>query len=91
MLQATDIVIRLNPADDVVIARVDVPNGTLLVKENVHANVLIPAGHKIATRDVGTGTAPARRVDPGSGLRATERPSRAGRRGVFRSAVRAID
>ncbi len=62
MLQATDIVIRLNPADDVVIARVDVPNGTLLVKENVHANVLIPAGHKIATRDVGTGK-PVRRYN----------------------------
>jgi altronate hydrolase len=62
MLQAADIVIRLNPADDVVIARVDVPNGTLLVKENVRANVLIPAGHKIATRDVGAGK-PVRRYN----------------------------
>ena len=35
MLQAADIVIRLNPADDVVIARVDVPAGTLLLRENV--------------------------------------------------------
>ena len=62
MLQAADIVIRLNPADDVVIARVDVPNGTLLVKENVRANVLIPAGHKIATRDVAAGK-PVRRYN----------------------------
>ena len=52
MLQAADIVIRLNAADDVVIARIEIPNGTLLVKENVRANVLIPAGHKIATRDI---------------------------------------
>ncbi len=62
MLQAADIVIRLNPADDVVIARVDVPNGTLLVKDNVRANVLIPAGHKIATRDVAAGK-PVRRYN----------------------------
>ncbi len=62
MLQAADIVIRLNPADDVVIARVDVPNGTLLVKENVRANVLIPAGHKIATRAVAAGK-PVRRYN----------------------------
>ncbi len=62
MLQAADIVIRLNPADDVVIARVDIPNGTLLVKENVRANVLIPAGHKIATRAIATGK-PVRRYN----------------------------
>jgi altronate hydrolase len=57
MLQAADIVIRLNAADDVVIARVEIPGGILLVKENVRASVLIPAGHKIATRDVAAGKA----------------------------------
>ncbi|MFM9886419.1 MAG: UxaA family hydrolase [Burkholderiales bacterium] len=62
MLQAADIIIRLNPADDVVIARVAIPDGTLLVKENVRANVLIPAGHKIATRDVAAGK-PVRRYN----------------------------
>jgi altronate hydrolase len=62
MLQAADIVIRLNAADDVVIARIEIPNGTLLVKENVRANVLIPAGHKIATRDVAAGK-PIRRYN----------------------------
>ena len=33
MLQAADLTIRLNPADDVVIARVEIPKGTTLVKE----------------------------------------------------------
>ena len=35
MLQAADIVIRLNPADDVVIARIDIPEGTMLLRDNV--------------------------------------------------------
>jgi altronate hydrolase len=63
MLQAADLTIRLNPADDVVIARVEVPEGTLLVKEgNVRVAVRVPAGHKIATRDVKSG-APVRRYN----------------------------
>jgi len=63
MLQAADLTIRLNPADDVVIARVAIPEGTLLVKEgNVRVAVKVPAGHKIATRDVKSG-APVRRYN----------------------------
>jgi altronate hydrolase len=62
MLQAADIVIRLNPADDVVIARVEIPVGTLLVRDNVRVNVTVPAGHKIATRDVASGK-PVRRYN----------------------------
>ena len=63
MLQAADLTIRLNPADDVVIARVDIPEGTLLVKEgNVRVGARVPAGHKVATRDVKTG-APVRRYN----------------------------
>src|ERR1700675_2432210 len=63
MLQAADIVIRLNPADDVVIARVEIRGGTTLPKEgNVRAAVTIPAGHKIATRDI-KGGAPVRRYN----------------------------
>ena len=63
MLQAADLTIRLNPADDVVIARVAIPEGTLLVKEgNVRVAAKVPAGHKIATRDVKSG-APVRRYD----------------------------
>jgi len=63
MLQAADLTIRLNPADDVVIARVEIPEGALLVKEgNVRVAARVPAGHKIATREVKTG-APVRRYN----------------------------
>jgi altronate hydrolase len=63
MLQAADLTIRLNPADDVVIARVEIPEGTLLVHEgNVRVAARVPAGHKIATRDVKAG-APVRRYN----------------------------
>ena len=49
MLQAADLTIRLNPADDVVIARVDLPAGTEILKENIRVSVYVPAGHKVAT------------------------------------------
>jgi len=52
MLQAADLTIRLHPNDDVVIARTELPAGTLIQKENVRAAVRIPAGHKIAVRAV---------------------------------------
>jgi altronate hydrolase len=62
MLQAADLTIRLHANDDVVIARVELPAGTLVAKENVRAAVRIPAGHKIAVREVGKGQ-PVRRYD----------------------------
>ena len=55
MLQAADLTIRLHPEDDVVIARMEIPTGTLVTKENVRALVTIPAGHKIAVRAVEKG------------------------------------
>jgi altronate hydrolase len=55
MLQAADLTIRLHPEDDVVIARVELPAGTLVAKENVRAAVRIPAGHKIAVRALAKG------------------------------------
>jgi altronate hydrolase len=55
MLQAADLTIRLHAEDDVVIARVEIPAGTLVTKENVRAAVRIPAGHKIAVRAVEKG------------------------------------
>ncbi len=55
MLQAADLTIRLHPDDDVVIARVEIPTGTLATKENVCAVVTIPAGHKIAVRAIPKG------------------------------------
>src|SRR5512134_1860923 len=62
MLQAADIVIRLNPADDVVIARVDIPEGTMLLRESVRTAARVPPGHKIAVKDVKSG-APVRRYN----------------------------
>ncbi|HEY6821431.1 MAG TPA: altronate dehydratase family protein [Burkholderiales bacterium] len=57
MLQAADLTIRLHAEDDVVIARLEIPTGTLITKENVRALVTIPAGHKIAVRAVAKGQA----------------------------------
>jgi arabinonate dehydratase len=63
MLQTADLTIRLNAADDVVIARVGIPEGTTLVKEgNVRVTAKIPAGHKIAARAIRAGD-PVRRYN----------------------------
>ncbi len=60
MLQAADLTIRLHPEDDVVIARVEIPTGTLVTKENVRSIVTVPAGHKLAVRAIASGK-PVRR------------------------------
>jgi altronate hydrolase len=63
MLQAAEITIRLNAADDVAIARVEIPAGTKLLKENgVEVAARIPAGHKIAVRNLRQGE-PVRRYN----------------------------
>ena len=62
MLQAADLTIRLNPADDVVIARTELPAGTEIIKEKIRTNVAVPAGHKIATREIKVG-GPVRRYN----------------------------
>ncbi len=62
MLQAADLTIRLNAADDVVIARAELPAGTEVIKEKVRTSVTIPAGHKIATRALKAGD-PVRRYN----------------------------
>ena len=62
MLQAADITIRLNPADDVVIARVEIPEHTMLLRESVRTAVKVPPGHKIAVREVKAGQ-PVRRYN----------------------------
>ena len=49
--------IRLNPADNVVVARVDLLPGTEIAGENVRARTHVPAGHKIATASVAAGEA----------------------------------
>jgi altronate hydrolase len=62
MLQTADLTIKLNPADDVVIARLDISAGTELIKEGVRVAVNVPAGHKIAVRDIAEGQ-PVRRYN----------------------------
>jgi altronate hydrolase len=49
--------IRLNPSDNVIVARVDVLPGTEIAGEGVRARTHIPAGHKIATAPVAAGEA----------------------------------
>jgi altronate hydrolase len=75
MLQSAELAIRLHPEDDVVIARVDIPAGTLLAREGVRAAARIPPGHKLAVRDIGEGR-PVRRYNQVIGF--TTRPIRAG-------------
>jgi altronate hydrolase len=75
MLQAADLTIRLHPDDDVVIARAEVATGTLIAKEKVGALVTIPAGHKLAVRDISQG-APVRRYNQIIGF--ATRPIKAG-------------
>lgn len=75
MLQAADLTIRLNAADDVVIARVDLPAGTEIIKEKIRVGVTVPAGHKIATHDIAEGE-PVRRYNQIIGF--ATRPIKAG-------------
>ncbi len=62
MLQAADLTIRLHPNDDVVIARVEIPTGTVVTAEKLRAAARIPAGHKLAVRDIAAGQ-PVKRYD----------------------------
>ena len=50
MLRETPLYIRLNAADDVVIACRELEPGTNLLKEGVVVRERIPSGHKVATR-----------------------------------------
>lgn len=54
--------IRLDPADNVVVARVDIPAGTAIPGEGVTTLHDIPLGHKIATRAIARGE-PVRKYD----------------------------
>src|SRR5262245_26668330 len=62
MLQAVELTIRLHPEDDVVIARMQLATGILVSREDVRAVVTIPAGHKLAVRDIAQGK-PVRRYN----------------------------
>ena len=52
MLRETPLYLRLNPADDVVIACRELETGTNLLKEGTVVRERIPAGHKVATRAI---------------------------------------
>jgi altronate hydrolase len=60
MLRETPLYLRLNPADDVVIACRELETGTNLLKEGVICRERIPPGHKVATRAIAAGE-PVRR------------------------------
>jgi altronate hydrolase len=60
MLRETPLYLRLNPADDVVIACRELDAGTNLLKEGVVVKERIPAGHKVAVRAIAR-DAPVRR------------------------------
>jgi altronate hydrolase len=62
MLQEIPRVLRLNPADDVVIARQQLVAGTLIKSEGITVSGLVPPGHKVATRALAVG-APVRRYN----------------------------
>jgi altronate hydrolase len=62
MLQETPLYLRLNPADDVVIACRDLEAGTSLLREKLTCAERIPAGHKVATRTIEAGS-PVRRYN----------------------------
>jgi len=52
MLRETPLFLRLNPADDVVIACREIEAGTNLLQEGVVVKERIPSGHKVATRAI---------------------------------------
>ena len=56
------LVIRIHPADNVVIARRQLVSGTRLAGEDVTVAGLVPPGHKIAVRPIATGE-PVRRYN----------------------------
>ena len=62
--------IRLNPADNVVVARADILPGTDLPGESVAAQSHIPAGHKMATSAIAIG-APVRKYNQMIGFATT--------------------
>ncbi|WP_119157353.1 UxaA family hydrolase [Caldimonas tepidiphila] len=71
----TDPVIRIHPADDVVIARQQLLGGTPLPGLGLRVAGLVPPGHKIAVRDIAAG-APVRRYNQVIGV--ATRPIAAG-------------
>lgn len=55
MTDAVNPVIRLDPADNVVVARLELPLGLRIASEGVTTNHEVPMGHKVATREIAKG------------------------------------
>jgi altronate hydrolase len=53
--EVADRVIRLHPADNVVVAREALAAGAAIASENVVAREAVPAGHKVAVRGIAAG------------------------------------
>ena len=62
MSGAPTLTIRLNPADNVVVARADILPGTEVPEVGVAAGAHVPAGHKLATAAIAAGE-PIRKYD----------------------------
>lgn len=67
--------IRLHPADDVVIARLQLISGMRVAVEGLTVTGLVPAGHKVAARNIASGS-PVRRYGQVIGF--ASQPIRAG-------------
>ena len=61
-MAALPLTVRLNPADNIVVARVDILAGTELAGEGTRTGQNIPAGHKVAVRPIDAGE-PVRKFD----------------------------
>ncbi len=61
-MAALPLTVRLNPNDNVVVARVDILPGTALAGEGLAVTQRIPAGHKVTTAPVAVGE-PIRKFD----------------------------
>jgi altronate hydrolase len=55
MTEHQTLTVRLHPDDNVVTARIDLLPNTAVAGEDVACSARIPAGHKVATRPIGTG------------------------------------
>ncbi|HVI38129.1 MAG TPA: UxaA family hydrolase, partial [Gaiellales bacterium] len=70
-MAALPLTVRLNPNDNVVVARVDILPGTELPGEGLGIAQRIPAGHKVATRPIAVGQ-PIRKFDQIIGFATTD-------------------
>lgn len=67
-------VIRLDPADNVVVARIELPAGTAIAAEGITTLQPVPVGHKVATRDLKAGE-PIRKYDTVIGYASADLPA----------------